>query len=91
MQHRRTPALSDRDLKLLEIEREWGATAAASRVKIAQAQAQLGLSQSAYALLINALLNDPAAEEEDPETIHRLRAVREMHRTLQVDDGPMVP
>ncbi|GAB77408.1 Protein of unknown function [Austwickia chelonae] len=80
MSRRRASGLSNRDRAVLDLEREWGQAPQVQDYKSEAAQRTLGLSPSGYALVLSALIDDPAALEYDPETINRLRQVRQMRR-----------
>ncbi len=76
------PTLSRRDLAVLGLEREWGQSPEMMASKLSQAKRDLDLSPGSYARVLNALIDDPAAMEYDPETITRLRAIRESRRSV---------
>ncbi|TRV77249.1 DUF3263 domain-containing protein [Streptomyces sp. 130] len=69
--------LSDRDRAVLAVERQSWAGAGAKERAIRE---RLGLSPTRYYQLLNALLDDRRALEEDPVTVNRLRRVREARR-----------
>ncbi|MGC5343030.1 DUF3263 domain-containing protein [Streptomyces sp. DT24] len=70
--------MSDRDRAVLAVERRsW----AGPGVKERAIREQLGISPTRYYQLLNALLDDPRAAEEDPVTVNRLRRVRAARRT----------
>ncbi|WP_116113617.1 DUF3263 domain-containing protein [Austwickia chelonae] len=79
MSRRRARGLSNRDRAVIDLEREWGQAPQVQDYK-SEAARTLGLSPSGYALVLSALIDDPAALEYDPETISRLRQVRQMRR-----------
>ncbi|MFJ7628350.1 DUF3263 domain-containing protein [Streptomyces sp. NPDC097595] len=69
--------LSDRDRAVLAVERQsW----AGAGVKERAIRERLGLSPTRYYQLLNALLDDRRALEEDPVTVNRLRRVRDARR-----------
>ncbi|MEU3217451.1 DUF3263 domain-containing protein [Streptomyces sp. NPDC006971] len=69
--------LSDRDRAVLALERRsWAGPGAKERA----IREQLGISPTRYYQLLNALLDDRRALEEDPVTVNRLRRVRDARR-----------
>ncbi|GAA3002439.1 DUF3263 domain-containing protein [Streptomyces fulvorobeus] len=71
------PPLSDRDRALLALERRsWAGPGAKERA----IREELGMSPVRYYQLLNALIEDVRALEEDPVTVNRLRAVRAARR-----------
>lgn len=69
--------LSDRDRAVLAVERQsWTGPGAKERA----IREQLGISPTRYYQLLNALLDDRRALEEDPVTVNRLRRVRAARR-----------
>lgn len=69
--------LSDRDRAVLAVERQsWSGPGAKERA----IREGLGISPPRYYQLLNALLDDRRALEEDPVTVNRLRRVREARR-----------
>lgn len=76
---RRATGLSNRDRAVIDLEREWGQAPQVQDYKN-EAAKNLGLTPGGYALVLNALLDDPAAMEYDSETIGRLRQVRQQRR-----------
>ncbi|MEU3657822.1 DUF3263 domain-containing protein [Streptomyces sp. NPDC032161] len=72
-----TSGLSDRDRAVLALERRsWAGPGAKERA----IREQLGISPTRYYQLLNALLDDRRALEEDPVTVNRLRRVRDARR-----------
>ncbi|WP_435192604.1 DUF3263 domain-containing protein [Streptomyces sp. NRRL F-5630] len=65
----------DRDVLALE-----GESFAGPGAKERAVRERLGMSPTRYYQLLNALLDDPAAEAHAPVTVHRLRRVREARR-----------
>ncbi|WP_226347041.1 DUF3263 domain-containing protein [Agilicoccus flavus] len=76
IRRRSRPALSRRDQGVLDLERRFGHAAATADMKFAEAERTLGLTRAGYMLVLTALVEDPAAQAHDPETIAKLRAVR---------------
>ncbi|MER8085807.1 MULTISPECIES: DUF3263 domain-containing protein [unclassified Streptomyces] len=69
--------LSDRDRAVLAVERQsWAGPGAKDRA----IRERLGISPTRYYQLLNALLDDRRALEEDPVTVNRLRRVRQARR-----------
>ncbi|MFD5060664.1 MULTISPECIES: DUF3263 domain-containing protein [unclassified Streptomyces] len=71
------PGLSERERAVLAVERRsWPGPGAKER----EIREGLGISPTRYYQLLNALLDDRRALEEDPVTVNRLRRVREARR-----------
>ncbi|GAA2939019.1 MULTISPECIES: DUF3263 domain-containing protein [Streptomycetaceae] len=69
--------LSDQERAVLAVERRsWSGPGAKERA----VREQLGMSPVRYYQLLNALLDDRRALEEDPVTVNRLRRVRDARR-----------
>ncbi|MFJ7491121.1 DUF3263 domain-containing protein [Streptomyces sp. NPDC097727] len=69
--------LSARDRAVLAVERQsWAGPGAKERA----IRERLGISPTRYYQLLNALLDDRRALEEDPVTVNRLRRVRDAKR-----------
>ncbi|MFI9625037.1 DUF3263 domain-containing protein [Streptomyces sp. NPDC052042] len=69
--------LSERDRAVLAVERRsWTGPGAKERA----IRERLGISPTRYYQLLNALLDDRRALEEDPVTVYRLRRVRDARR-----------
>ncbi|MEE1810182.1 DUF3263 domain-containing protein [Streptomyces sp. BE133] len=69
--------LSVRDRAVLAVERQsWAGPGAKERA----IRERLGISPTRYYQLLNALLDDRRALEEDPVTVNRLRRVRDAKR-----------
>ncbi|MFF1837702.1 DUF3263 domain-containing protein [Streptomyces sp. NPDC058231] len=69
--------LSERERAVLAVERRsWAGPGAKERA----IREGLGISPTRYYQLLNALLDDRRALEEDPVTVNRLRRVREARR-----------
>lgn len=81
MPRRRSTGLSNRDKGVIDLEREWGQAHQVQEHKLEAAMKTLGLSPGGYALVLNGIINDPAAMEYDPETVTRLREVRKIRNT----------
>ncbi|WP_040160863.1 DUF3263 domain-containing protein [Mobilicoccus massiliensis] len=75
----RTPSLSERDRQVMAIERRWGPGPSALPMKLDEAR-ELGLDARTYALVVNALIDDPLAHAADPRTMEQLRSIRQQHR-----------
>ncbi|GAA2968671.1 MULTISPECIES: DUF3263 domain-containing protein [Streptomyces] len=70
-------ALSDQERAVLAVERQsWPGPGAKERA----IRERLGMSPVRYFQLLNALLDDRRALEEDPVTVNRLRRVRDARR-----------
>ncbi|WP_226913382.1 DUF3263 domain-containing protein [Gephyromycinifex aptenodytis] len=72
--------MSRRDLGVLAIERTWGTAPTALEQKLIDADRELGLDARGYALVVNGLIDDPAAFAHDPHTVAQLRATRDQRR-----------
>ncbi|MFF9685482.1 DUF3263 domain-containing protein [Streptomyces sp. NPDC014623] len=69
--------LTDQERAVLALERQsWPGPGAKERA----VREELGISPVRYYQLLNALLDDRRALEEDPVTVNRLRRVREARR-----------
>jgi Protein of unknown function (DUF3263) len=69
--------LSERERAVLAVERRsWPGPGAKER----EIREVLGISPTRYYQLLNALLDDRRALEEDPVTVNRLRRIREARR-----------
>lgn len=67
------PALTEREGQILAFEAKWWKHAGAKEQAIKDA---FGLSSTRYYQLLNTLLDNPAALEQDPVLIGRLRRLR---------------
>ena len=67
------PALTNRELQILDFEGKWWKHAGAKEQAIRDT---FGLSSTRYYQLLNGLLDNPAALEHDPVLIGRLRRLR---------------
>src|SRR5690349_18455113 len=66
-------AVTERDLRILAFEGRWWKHAGAKEQAIRDT---FGLSSTRYYQLLNALLDNPAALEQDPVLVGRLRRLR---------------
>lgn len=69
----RASGLTERDRQILAFERRWWRHAGAKEQAIRDT---FGLSATRYYQLLNRLLDEPAAERDDPVLVHRLRRLR---------------
>jgi Protein of unknown function (DUF3263) len=69
--------LSERSREILDFERTWRALPG---TKAAAIRERFGMSDSRYYQLLNALLDDPLALEQDPVLVKRLRRLRVSRR-----------
>ncbi|MBB4747435.1 DUF3263 domain-containing protein [Actinoplanes lobatus] len=67
------PALTDRELEILAFEGRWWKHAGAKEQAIRDT---FGLSSTRYYQILNGLLDNPAALEQDPVLVGRLRRLR---------------
>lgn len=65
--------LSDRDLRILEFERQWWRYAGAKEQAIREL---FECSTTRYYQMLNTLIDDPAALKADPMLVKRLRRMR---------------
>lgn len=65
--------LSERDLKILELERDWFRAQGSKEDAIRE---RLGMSTTAYYQALNALIDNPEALKADPLLVKRLRRLR---------------
>src|SRR5665213_3446487 len=68
------PALSTRDIQILEFEREWWHHAGAKEAAI---RSQFSLSAARYYQLLNAVIDLPGALRHDPMLVKRLLRARD--------------
>lgn len=66
-------ALSERDARILEFERQWWQYAGAKEDSIREL---FQMSSTEYYQVLNALIDSPAALEADPMLVKRLRRMR---------------
>lgn len=69
----RDGALSERDLKILEFERQWWKYAGAKEQAMRE---KFDMSATRYYQALNALIDRPEAIEADPMLVKRLRRLR---------------
>ncbi|MFT3872897.1 MAG: DUF3263 domain-containing protein [Nocardioides sp.] len=67
------PRLSDRDLEILEFERQWWKYAGAKESAVRE---KFDMSSTRYYQVLNALIDKPEALEADPLLVRRLRRLR---------------
>lgn len=67
-------ALSERDQRILQFERQWWRYAGAKEQAIRD---QFAMSATNYFQILNALLDSPSALSHDPMLIKRLRRMRD--------------
>jgi hypothetical protein len=76
-----SPELSERDLQILQFERQWWKYAGAKESAIKEL---FDMSATRYYQVLNALIDNPAALAADPMLIKRLRRLRsQRQRTRQ--------
>jgi hypothetical protein len=68
-------SISDRELAILDFERQWWRLPGAKEQAIHD---QFGLSGTRYYQLLNALIDTAGALEHDPVTTNRLRRLRDL-------------
>ena len=68
-----SPALTEREVRILEFEARWWKHAGAKEQAIRDL---FGLSATRYYQILNALIDLPAALEHDPMLVKRLRRLR---------------
>jgi hypothetical protein len=73
--------LSERDLAILDFEREWWRHAGAKEEAIREL---FGLSAARYYQLLNAVIDSPNAVRHDPMLITRLQRARDARTTARV-------
>ncbi|RNL78304.1 DUF3263 domain-containing protein [Nocardioides marmorisolisilvae] len=69
--------LTERQLEILEFERQWWRYAGAKAVEI---ERQLEMTPVAYYRALNAVIDLPAAMEHDPTLVRRLQRARTLRR-----------
>jgi len=72
--HERGDELSERDLRILEFERQWWKYAGAKEQAIREL---FDMSPTRYYQVLNTLIDSPAALQADPMLVKRLRRLRE--------------
>ncbi|MBC9956247.1 DUF3263 domain-containing protein [Yimella sp. cx-51] len=65
--------LSERDQRILELERDWFRAQGSKEDAIRE---RLGMSSTAYYQALNALIDNPVALKADPLLVKRLRRLR---------------
>lgn len=65
--------LSERDHKILELERDWFRAQGSKEDAVRE---RLGMSSTAYYQALNALIDNPEALKADPLLVKRLRRLR---------------
>lgn len=80
--HGSSPALTDEEVRILEIERRWPVWCAAKDEAIRNTLGRWadGWSPWRYQQRVQALIDKPAALEHDPQLVNRLRRLRERRR-----------
>lgn len=78
-------ALTDRERKVLDLERDWWVSSTSKREAIHE---RLGLSPGVYYGVLRRLADSPEAFAYDPLVIHRLRRRRVLRRTARYESGP---
>lgn len=76
-------ALTDLERQILDLERGWWKYAGAKETHVRD---HFGISATRYYLILNRLLDRPAAEAHDPlvvRRLRRLRTARAAHRTIR--------
>lgn len=77
--------LSDRDLSILDLERDWWALPGTKGKAI---RGRCGLSATRYYQVLNDLLESPEAMEYDPLVVRRLRRLRDQRRRARFEHRP---
>lgn len=80
-------ALTDRDRQVLDFERNWWRYGGAKEQAIREL---FGLSATAYYQMLNALIDTPAALEQDAmlvKRLRRMRSTRQRERTARRQSG----
>ena len=78
-------ALTDRERKVLDIERDWWVSSPSKRVAIHE---RLGLSPAAYYGVLRRLTDSAEAFAYDPLVVHRLRRRLVRRRIARFESGP---
>ena len=76
------PALSERQLAILEFERRWWKHAGPKEEAIRE---ELALSPARYYQLLNAVIDSPDAVRHDPMLIKRLQRARDARTTAKAE------
>lgn len=69
--------LTERQLEILDFERQWWRYAGAKAVEI---ERHLGMTPVAYYRALNVVIDLPAAMEHDPTLVRRLQRARTLRR-----------
>ncbi len=75
------PALTDRDRRILDFERDWARHAGAKEDAV---RAEFGLSAARYYQVLNAVIDSPAAIVYDPMLVRRLQRMREARMSARI-------
>jgi hypothetical protein len=73
-------ALTDREARILEFERDWWRHGGAKEASI---QTEFGLGVTEYYQVLNALLDNDAALARDPMLVKRLRRMRDSRQAAR--------
>ncbi len=76
------PALSGRDLAMLAFERAWWRRGGMKEEAIRE---EFGISSARYYQLLGALIDTPAALQEDPMLVKRLQRIRDARTVRRAD------
>lgn len=76
-----SPALADRDRRILDFERNWTRHAGAREDAI---RAEFGLSAARYYQVLNAVIDSPEAIVYDPMLVRRLQRMREARMSARI-------
>ena len=76
------PALSARDLAMLAFERAWWRRGGMKEEAIRE---EFGISTARYYQLLGALIDTPAALQEDPMLVKRLQRIRDARTVRRAD------
>ena len=82
----RPGSLTDRDLRILEFERQWWRQAGSKEQAIRD---RFELSATRYYQLLNALIDNPDAMAHDPVLVKRLRRLRASRRRSRTPRRPL--
>lgn len=75
------PALSDRDRRILDFERDYARHAGAKDEAI---RSEFGLSAARYYQILNAVIDMPSAVVYDPMLVRRLQRMRETRMNARI-------
>ena len=76
--HDETSGLSERDLAILELEKQWWKYPGA---KVSHIHEQFEMTETRYYQLLDHLLDQPAAAAVEPQLVARLRRLRDARRS----------